>query len=97
MVDQDRQYTLIAYGTPSDSRRREIVKILDGLGCRVQYSVFQAWLRSGQLSSMEDDLRRVIDPVEDSIYIVPLNEYAYKQLETLGLAQVVPMEKYWIV
>ena len=58
---------VIAYDIHDDKRRYRVVKILEGVGDRVQYSVFEAFLSESQLKRIQDRLQSVIDPFIDSV------------------------------
>ena len=88
---------LIAYDTPSDTRRRQLVKVLDDFGCRIQYSVFQAWMNDEQLTVMERRIAQIVCSAEDSIFIVPLNKGSRRLVRTYGLARIEQLPEYWIV
>jgi len=62
-----RQTWVIAYDTPSNSRRRKLAKLLEGYGLRVQWSVFECNLRREQLQQLRQRLERLIVPSDDSV------------------------------
>ena len=47
---------LVSYDITSDKRRRKVVKILEGYGFRVQYSVFECELSSKQFKELSKRL-----------------------------------------
>ena len=47
---------IIAYDITDDRRRRKIDKFLSGIGVRVQESVFEACLKTHQLTSVKNQL-----------------------------------------
>lgn len=52
----------ISYDISSDKRRRKVVKVLEGVGYRVQYSVFECDLTDQQLTRLKQQLAKYILP-----------------------------------
>lgn len=73
--------------TPEGQRRlRRVAKICEGLGFRVQKSVFEVVCAPAQLLRLEADLRRQIEPATDSIRIYRLPAGSFGQASHLGVA-----------
>jgi CRISPR-associated protein Cas2 len=89
-------FVVIAYDTPSDKRRRHIVKILMDYGNRVQYSVFEAKLPQELLIEMRLRLERVIDQTEDSIRIYKLCETCLRSIKLQGTAKLALPEEIYV-
>ncbi len=53
---------VVSYDISSDKQRRKVVKILEGVGYRVQYSVFEADLNNKQLVTLQKRLKRYARP-----------------------------------
>lgn len=64
-----RYYLVIAYDTPSDKRRRDLVKVLKTYGERRQYSVFEARVSRDQWAKLRGKLERVVDEAEDTLAV----------------------------
>jgi CRISPR-associated protein Cas2 len=65
--------------TPDGARRlRKVAKICEGIGLRVQKSVFEVMCTDVQFVELEYTLSKVIDPTRDSIrvYRIPMNTFA---------------------
>lgn len=65
-------HTIISYDIRNDKRRRRVVKVLKGVGFRVQYSVFEAHLSIQKIQDLTRRLIKVIDTEEDSVRIYRL-------------------------
>ena len=77
--------TVISYDITSDKRRRQVVKILEGLGYRVQYSVFECELSERQLKHLKTALKPYVKPkTNDSIRFYILCGECQKRVESLG-------------
>ena len=67
---------LISYDIPSttegDARRSRVARYLQGIGLRIQNSVFEVVLPSEKIPSIASQIREIMDQVEDSIRIYPL-------------------------
>jgi len=79
-----RQTWVIAYDTPSNSRRRKLAKLLEGYGLRVQWSVFECNLRREQLQQLRQRLERLIVPSDDSVRLWPVPEWSCALVVHLG-------------
>ena len=53
---------VISYDISDDKRRRKVVKVLEGVGYRVQYSVFEADLSRKQLADLQKRLKPYVKP-----------------------------------
>jgi CRISPR-associated protein Cas2 len=79
-----QQTWVIAYDTPSNSRRRKLAKLLEGYGLRVQWSVFECHLRREQLQQLRQRLERLIVPEDDSVRLWPVPERSCALVIHLG-------------
>lgn len=78
--------TIISYDIGSDKRRRKVVKLLEGLGYRVQYSVFECELSPEQLRRVKEQLRPLVQPeTMDSIRFYGLCQAcASERIDVIG-------------
>ena len=60
-------FYVISYDIPDDRRRGQLAKTLEGVGRRVQYSVFEAHLSGTQYEELKRAVGDVIDAEEDSV------------------------------
>ena len=65
-------------------RLREVAKICEGYGQRVQKSVFECVVNSGQLTLLVHALEQVIESKIDSLCIYRLQEPRAKYVKSLG-------------
>ncbi|WP_457627424.1 CRISPR-associated endonuclease Cas2 [Persephonella sp.] len=63
---------LVAYDITDDKRRNRVIRELLKYGIRVQYSVFEIFIREKELSKIKKNLESLTFPVEDSIRIYTL-------------------------
>jgi CRISPR-associated protein Cas2 len=64
---------VISYDISNDKRRRKVVKILEGVGFRVQYSVFECDLTHKQLAAVQKRLEPLVKAkTTDSIRVYRL-------------------------
>ena len=47
-----KSHCVLSYDISDSKRRRKMASTLEGLGIRVQYSVFEAWLTNGQIRNL---------------------------------------------
>jgi CRISPR-associated protein Cas2 len=90
-------FWVVCYDIPDDKRRRKVVKIMEGAGRRVQYSVFECEIDSGRLERLKRDLALAIDEEEDDVRFYPLNEGDIKKVITLGRAMLERTRGHYVV
>lgn len=86
---------LIAYDvdttTPAGARRlRQVAKICEGRGIRVQKSVFEVTCTAAELPSIRQQLVDTIDHTLDNIRLYRLHEGTLATVDRLGIAQSTP-------
>lgn len=76
---------VISYDISDDKRRRQVSKIMEGHGYRVQYSVFECDLTVKQLRQLQKRLRPLVKTKEmDSVRFYPLPVDAVEKIEVMG-------------
>jgi CRISPR-associated protein Cas2 len=80
---------LISYDIPStpggDRRRARIARYLEGLGLRVQFSLFELELPPERLPAVVAHLESLHDPSEDSIRVYPICSACSDRSHRLGM------------
>lgn len=64
-------FAVVCFDVCCNRRRQRVVKILNGHGWRIQYSVFEVRLRPEQFSQLKKRLQKVIKK-QDRIHYYPL-------------------------
>lgn len=77
------QFLVVSYDISSNRRRYKVMKILEGFGARVQYSVFECTLKPNQIEDLRRRLKRLIEQ-EDSVRFYFLGAEDVKRIERLG-------------
>ena len=77
-------FYVISYDVPDDRRRVKTAKLLEQVGTRVQYSVFEAHLDDRSLSRLKQRLNKVLDPRADGLRIYRLCAECQRAAETIG-------------
>jgi len=90
-------FWVVCYDIPDDKRRRRVVKIMEGAGQRVQYSVFECELGANKLARLERLLAKVIQDEEDDVRFYPLNEGDIKKVLLLGRARLQRTRGHYVV
>jgi CRISPR-associated protein Cas2 len=76
---------VVSYDISDDKRRRQVAKIMEGYGYRVQYSVFECDLNQKRLAILKRKLKPLVKGQEmDSIRFYPLLGDAAGQVQVLG-------------
>ncbi len=76
---------VVSYDISNDKRRRKVVKILEGTGFRMQYSVFECDLDRKQLATLKKRLKPYVEEqTTDSIRFYPLSKWSEERIEVFG-------------
>ena len=77
----------ICFDIVSDKIRREVTKLIKKLGLvRVQKSVFIGKSDGVNIKKLETELNTLLHPRSDKLFIVPLDNLAYQQLQFFGIS-----------
>lgn len=90
-------FTIISYDIVQDKRRTRVMKLLQGYGTRVQYSVFECYLTAKQLDKIGRELRKLIDLDTDSVRCYVLDEAARKRIRIVGIGNVTVQQAVYLV
>jgi CRISPR-associated protein Cas2 len=71
-------------------RLRQMAKLCEGYGHRVQKSVFEITCTDAELLTLLDGANRIINPTEDSVRIYRLPANGFTALHRLGNAEPAP-------
>jgi CRISPR-associated protein Cas2 len=81
----------VATTTPQGRRRlRQVAKLCEGYGHRVQKSDFEITCTDTELLTLLDGAARIIDPADDSIRVYRLPANGFTAAHHLGVAEPVP-------
>ena len=75
-----KRMVVVAYDSSNDRRRAKAVKILERVGVRVNFSVFECMLTERQYESLRDELLQVISLKEDTVVYYPICLNCYSQI-----------------
>lgn len=89
-----KRYVVIAYDIEKDRKRREVVKLLQPWGRRVNKSVFECFLSDTELKKLKAKLEQKVKKGSDSILCYPLCVDCIDKIERYGCpAPVLEMVK----
>ena len=83
-VKRDMRY-LIAYDVCKPKRLRHVASICESYGVRVQKSVFECDLESGQFEMMWNELTEALDPDEDFLAAYPICRSCASRVSSAGV------------
>lgn len=86
-------YLVIAYDTPSDSRRAKLARLLRGFGERRQYSVFEARLTREQWAHLKGRIEQLIDEQQDILAVYFLSPDALGRTYRIGHSALKSLEE----
>ena len=67
-----KNFIVVAYDVSDDRRRNRVVKLLEKVGVRVNYSVFECLLTDAQYEKLRNDIGGKIKPREDAVIYYPI-------------------------
>ncbi len=82
-----RKQYLISYDISDPKRLRQVARIMEGYGYRVQLSVFQCLLDDLRLEQFKAEIVPVINSEEDQVLIVclgPDTEQTFRRFDSIG-------------
>lgn len=88
---------IICYDTPDDRRRRTIVRLLEDVADRVQYSVFQGLMTEQERTDVWERLMAEIDVLEDKLCYYKCCSTCRKGSGTSDGQEVGAEAAYWLV
>ncbi|WP_304450665.1 CRISPR-associated endonuclease Cas2 [Nocardiopsis sp. YSL2] len=81
----------VATVEPEGARRlRQVAKLCEGYGLRVQKSVFEVVCTDAEVLTLTDRIERIIDDSEDSVRIYRVPRGTFSSVNTLGIARRLP-------
>ena len=72
VVKAKKKFCVVAYDISDDKRRLKVVKILEKVGVRINYSVFECMLTRIQLENLQKEIIPHINPKEDTVVYYPI-------------------------
>ena len=76
-----KKFYVVTYDISDDKRRHRVVKLMESLGTRMNYSVFECMLTDIQYKNMCNQLTKLVTKKEDWINIYPLCADCYAHIE----------------
>lgn len=84
----ERDFYVLVYDVVDDKRRLKVARLLEAVGERVQYSVFEAYLSSQELERVLGRVRNVIGIEDDGLRVYRLCALCRQNVVTLGRGDV---------
>lgn len=75
-----KHFYVVTYDISDDKRRRKVVKLLEGIGIRMNFSVFECILTETQYRNMCNKLAKIIIKQDDWVNIYPLCTECYARI-----------------
>lgn len=67
-----KSFWVVAYDVSDNLRRSRVVKVIEKVGIRVNYSVFECMLTDKQLEKLQAEIANLMLPSEDTVIFYPL-------------------------
>ncbi|ERP30766.1 CRISPR-associated endonuclease Cas2 [Chitinivibrio alkaliphilus] len=84
MTDSEPKHYVIIYDISDSRRLSRVARILEDSGIRYQKSVFELYIKLGQLLKIKQDIQAVIDAEEDSVIVIPVCEKDWQKQVKYG-------------
>ena len=76
-----KHFYVVTYDISDDKRRNKVVKVLEAIGTRMNFSVFECLLTDIQYRNMCKQLEKIVIRREDWVNIYPLCTECYARIE----------------
>ncbi len=70
--NKKKSFWVVAYDVADNLRRSRVVKVIEKVGVRVNYSVFECMLTDKQLEKLQTEIANLMLPSEDTVIFYPL-------------------------
>ena len=90
-------FLLVCYDISDERRLRQIAKIMQRFGDRVQKSVFECHLEPRQYTQMRHKVQAVMDASEDSVRVYPLCQKCCQARQAYGQGEVSDLPEVFII
>ncbi len=93
---------LVVYDVDTTTRKRQrrlrqVARVCESYGQRVQYSVFEVVCTRTAMAQLVVELEGIMDPRADSIRVYPLDRDGFTRVLLLGPRREIPHEDAWIL
>lgn len=76
---------LVTYDISDNKARDRVARILSKYGVRVQFSCFEIDCKEDKLLKILREIKEIIEPTVDSIYIFPITKNAEQSIYEIGI------------
>ncbi len=76
----NKRMIVVAYDVSDDRRRSHVVKLLERVGVRINFSVFECMLTDSQYDSLRKNILDCISTKEDTVVYYPICLGCYSQI-----------------
>lgn len=66
-VKARKKFVVIAYDIVKDKQRNKIAKLLEDIGIRINFSVFECMLTSTQFADVQNEISKYVDKKTDTV------------------------------
>ena len=88
---------IVCYDIADDRRRDRMAVMLLNFGRRVQESVFVADLDTERASAMGQEIRKIVEAVEDCVHVFPLCSACWSKAEVVGLGELPADSEFYVL
>ena len=87
-----KHFYVVTYDISDDKRRYQVVKLMESIGTRMNYSVFECMLTEAQYQDMYKRLAKLVVRREDWVNIYPLCSECYARIEYIPPVKKEPVK-----
>ena len=88
---------MVCYDIAQPKRLRNIAKIIENYGLRIQKSFFQCSMEEKRMKEMLQKIYKVIERRRDSFFVYPLCEDCLRKAVTDGKGDLIRVESFTIL
>lgn len=92
-----RRRYLIAYDIAEPRRLRHVIRVMEGVGTRLQYSVFLCDLSRRELLLWRASILDAVNLAEDSVILIDLGTMRNDDIVVMGVPRSMPLEGAQVV
>lgn len=83
-----KSFYVVSYDVADNKRRRHVSDILEKVGVRVNYSVFECMLTERQLDELSEQIEKVIKQKVDTVIFYPLCMNCFSKIRYMPMRRM---------
>ncbi len=97
VVKAKKIFCVVAYDIADDKRRAQVVKIIEKLGVRINYSVFECMITHSQFETLQKEISPILHKREDTVVYYPICVQCFSKIIYQPISRHKKMEKIAVI